>query len=241
MVFLCQFQEPVQAKGFNPTMLSYGDARVTQEDYNSLAPGQWLTNQLIRFYCEYLKRTIFKDNNKFIFMDPAVVQLIATVDAGSNEFRKCFRHMTDDTEIIFFPVNSGRHWSLLLFWKIKSSYYLFDSDYKHDFSLKGVLNLIDNMHNFLQSKHLVTAKSLRQKDNYNCGVHVLCYADYIATNYKSTQTTLTVPAIEPSMANNKRVQIQELIMQLVNDPKSRKYPIARPTALPISVESIKPT
>ena len=53
-------------------LLTYFSSTLRQYDLDFLSPGQWLNDQLITFYCEFLNQTIAKLDPSIVLMDAAV-------------------------------------------------------------------------------------------------------------------------------------------------------------------------
>jgi len=103
--------------------LSYYDVRLTKEDVDSIKKGDWLTDNAISFWEEYLEHETLKKypGTRITLLRPTMCQLLRlTPDPLS--LKTALPDLTNTTHI-FLPVNnstnpeipeSGSHWSLLV-------------------------------------------------------------------------------------------------------------------------------
>lgn len=118
-------------------LFTYKDVNVYTRQVEYIQPRQWLDdvciNLTFRFFEDYLP-----DSEKFIYMvDPAVVSFIKLQIDEKEEFEELWTSQNlADYEWIFFPLsdsatlesmNTGTHWSLLVFHNPSFSFYHFDS------------------------------------------------------------------------------------------------------------------
>jgi sentrin-specific protease 8 len=60
--------------------IQHGNNRcVAQQDYDTLAEGQWLNDTIIEFHIEYLEREVIPQDAKILLLRPATVHLISHI------------------------------------------------------------------------------------------------------------------------------------------------------------------
>ena len=122
-------------------LLTYYSSTLRQKDLNFLLEGQWLNDQIMNFYYEYLSKIYLNNNEKrnqsIILLDPAVAntfQYCRDEFEGLSEFFGKLNLAIAD-QLIFLPMNDntnphlvsgGTHWSLLIL-QNQTQYYYLDS------------------------------------------------------------------------------------------------------------------
>lgn len=69
----------------DPIVLSYHDSLLKQSDVDLLSGPNWLNDQLISFYFEYLSQDVYKDDGRILFVSPEVTQCLKMVSPGEVE------------------------------------------------------------------------------------------------------------------------------------------------------------
>ncbi|KAA8909323.1 Ulp1 protease family protein [Sphaerosporella brunnea] len=160
--------------------LSYGEVRVVYQDYQSLAPGQWLTDTVLEFWETYLEFEELSKHpaSRVLFIRPALVAMIRHVDQAKDAIMPLLEDCHDATHL-FIPVNdggsttSGSHWSLLVLSMNDRVAFHYDSvcNYHHSTAVTIIQNLGSVLGLDLK---LVEMKNTPQQDNtWDCGVYVL--------------------------------------------------------------------
>jgi len=114
--------------------LDYHDILLRDEDVNLLRGPEWLNDQVISFYFEYLAREKYTDTN-FGFVGGCLASFL--INAGFEDALSCTEPLKlKDKELILLPVNnstdpttanSGSHWSLLVISTADRRFLHFDS------------------------------------------------------------------------------------------------------------------
>ena len=88
------------------TYFSFGDARVTYRDLESVSEGHWLTDNVINFMVEYHESELRSDVKSFIaIVGPSVVQMLKFLKP--EEFTMLDSLDLKSKRLIFFPLNDS--------------------------------------------------------------------------------------------------------------------------------------
>lgn len=122
----------------------------------------------------------------------------------------------------FCEAAGGTHWSLLVFSRLDSKIYHFDScrglnrNQAIEFGQKLALYLGKTFQD-----GVVEACCLQQNNNYDCGVHVLCNAEHIIHYATHNRTVEGCPILDQGTVNGFRRKMLDVIMDI--RAKSNKY------------------
>jgi len=105
-------------------LLTYYSATLRQYDLNFLEDGQWLNDQLINFYLEYLTHK-YKLNDSIKLVDPAVVNTFLYCQNNKEDLLDMFEplKLNKADRLVLLPMNDctnpnlpsgGSHWTLLV-------------------------------------------------------------------------------------------------------------------------------
>ncbi|KAK9836931.1 hypothetical protein WJX81_000421 [Elliptochloris bilobata] len=168
-------------------VLDYHDVLLYDSDLGLLEDEEWLNDQVISFYFEYLSREKSRSCG-FTFVPGATTFLL--INAGSEDAAAVVEALQlKEQKVIFLAVNDnpdvstacgGSHWSLLVL-------DLNSSEARHYDSARGAnagvaAELLQKLQAALRldaGAKLVTAASPQQQNGYDCGVYVLAMADLI--------------------------------------------------------------
>lgn len=160
--------------------LSYGDVCLTVEDINCLKTDDWLTDNNIAFYEEFLEHELKKHpDSKIILLRPSISYLIActqdlsTITAALPPLREATH--------IFIPINDnpnpevaegGTHWSLLVVGVIDKVAFHYDS--LQDTNDPQARSMARRLEILLGSKlrYVWLADTPQQENTADCGMHV---------------------------------------------------------------------
>ena len=131
-------------------VVHYKSAHLTQEDIDSCDDGEWISDQVINLYFEYL--TNEKAKKEIVLMDPASVALMLHRNNAKEVFEIFEPLKLHEAELIWWPINDskvsgnwarryipffnklfpdedeeGTHWALLVYVKSADKFYYFDS------------------------------------------------------------------------------------------------------------------
>ena len=105
----------------NISLINFGSFRLSRNDIDCIKPRQWLTDDVIGLYLEYLSQNLFSNyQNSFQIILPSVVQLIkhARTEPETNELLLPLN--LPSRNLIIIPINnavgnsSGSHWSVVV-------------------------------------------------------------------------------------------------------------------------------
>ncbi|XP_046969235.1 sentrin-specific protease 8 [Vanessa cardui] len=207
-------------------VLSFHEILLHESDVELLGGPHWLNDTVISFYFEYLEKVLFKNANEILFVSPEVTQCIKMVQAS--EISIFLEPLDIDTKkFVFFALNDnnspdkagGSHWSLLVFSKTENCFYHFDSssgsnhDVAWDFASHlmsywkkgGTINFVDK-------------ECLQQNNGYDCGVHVICNTERLATHAQNHQE---INSCEMSVKINPNIKRKEILGIIHNLSKSK--------------------
>jgi sentrin-specific protease 8 len=167
--------------------LLYHDCQVYDYDLETLRPGEWLNDTIIEFCFEYFEQDIFKQQQRFLFLRPAIVFLMMhTKDRSGLE--SALPIGLQENDIIFLPINdsdgidSGTHWSLLIYWKKGNSFYHYDSiGCSNDMMARYCKDRIAELVGSSMTATFVPIDTPQQQNGYDCGVYVIAIAKLIAS------------------------------------------------------------
>uniref|UniRef100_T1IXK3 Ubiquitin-like protease family profile domain-containing protein n=1 Tax=Strigamia maritima TaxID=126957 RepID=T1IXK3_STRMM len=173
-------------------ILSFHDCVIKQSDMNLLDGPEWLNDRLISFFFQYLEKVKYGTYEKGVcFIDPEVCQCIK-LSRGSCVGVFADPHDLQKKDLILLTVNDcedeeaagGTHWSLLVFVRHFNSFYHFDSfggaNLEHG---RDVMNHLIPFVKCESMPSLVEATCLQQQNSFDCGIHVICNAEYICAKY----------------------------------------------------------
>lgn len=202
-------------------VLSYFDSLLRQSDVELLEGPHWLNDQLISFYFEYLTRDVHKDEGSILFVSPEVSQCLKMV---SPEEVEMFLGPVDavSKDVIFFALNDntqnaagGSHWSLLVWSKPVQTFFHFDSSSASNQDVAE--SMVAKIRHFLKAPPTIReGKSLQQSNSYDCGIHVIAQAEFLAKHLLKTKDYKleTVKLLPRMQVTHKREQIASLIETL---------------------------
>eukprot|EP00240_Pyramimonas_obovata_P007727 CAMPEP_0118924856 /NCGR_PEP_ID=MMETSP1169-20130426/2796_1 /TAXON_ID=36882 /ORGANISM="Pyramimonas obovata, Strain CCMP722" /LENGTH=178 /DNA_ID=CAMNT_0006865995 /DNA_START=844 /DNA_END=1377 /DNA_ORIENTATION=- len=166
-------------------VLSYHDILLRQEDLELLRGPQWLNDQVIAFYFEYLLREKHQDGPAFV----SGATSFFMANGGAADVKQTVASMRlAERPLVFFAVNNnpfvdvaegGSHWSLLTFWRGR----FFHCDSAAGLNRSVAQQLAAQVGPHLASgsaSKVVDAKTVQQVNGYDCGVHVMANARALA-------------------------------------------------------------
>ncbi|AQK61391.1 hypothetical protein ZEAMMB73_Zm00001d012797 [Zea mays] len=144
-----------------------------------LLPTGHMHTDVFYLQCQLLSKD-WKD--KVILSWKATQELIHQ-DIGVKELDKeLTAEVMNKVDLIFIPIIHAGHWSLVILSTAKQETYILDSYPRHSGVAKDVLTqlqkYLDNKHNFDMSNYTDHVPPVQhQKNNYDCGFHVLLYIE----------------------------------------------------------------
>ncbi|XP_077551581.1 sentrin-specific protease 8-like [Haemaphysalis longicornis] len=175
---------------------SYHDATIREADVELLDEPNWVNDNLILFWMQYLEHEIYTSWRQYIeFVGPTVVQLVK-LKAALNVQQELKSLKLNQKSLIFLPVNDseemeqpgGTHWSLLVFVRSRFAFEHYDSFKGHNFGhaesiARALAPLLA-----LNEVRVIECACLQQRNAYDCGLHVMYNIEQICAAYVTTQT-----------------------------------------------------
>jgi len=219
------------------TIVSYHDANLKQSDVDLLKEGNWINDNLIFFWFEYLEYERFSELSSDVsLIGPPVVHIIksaaqsptqnveAAVILESMELSK--------KKLILLPINNqsteamsigGSHWTLLAYIASTNSFVHFDSLGKSDNSnhAKLVAKFVSEHILKKSDGDIIAGECPSQKNGYDCGIHVIENAEALCMLHLEEKDGPLNNITEGIIAENKKKTRQRLL-DLVNSKSSSK-------------------
>ncbi|KAJ3013198.1 SUMO1 sentrin specific peptidase 8 [Thoreauomyces humboldtii] len=111
--------------------LSWKDVTLYPSDISSLGPGEWLTDAILEFHCQFLEDAL--PESDVLLMRPAMVALMMAYESDVRELDGVLPRVKGK-EMIVMMVNDGSgkegggsHWSLLVYTAAGTSLHSYDS------------------------------------------------------------------------------------------------------------------
>lgn len=179
--------------GPDEVVLSYHESLLRQSDVSILLGPQWLNDQIISFYLEYLEHDRFGQfKDRLLFVSPEVTQCLKMLP--KQEMSIFLDPLgASDKSFVFFPLNDhqfdsagGTHWSLMVFSRPDQRFLYIDSATGSNWTtskrfaanvweaLVGI-SVVDRL-----PVSLDTVPCFQQENSYDCGIHVLFNVEKVA-------------------------------------------------------------
>lgn len=206
----------------NRTVLNYHESLLRSSDVDLLKGHFWLNDTIISFYFEYLEIECFKRDPMLLFVPPDVTQCIKMVPY--TEISVFLSPLNaDNRDFIFFALNNneetglsgGTHWSLLVFSYPEKTVFHYDSSRGTNEQQAVELGLkLLRYFGLAGDSGIIEADCLQQSNGYDCGIHVLCYAEHLAAYARKYGVIGGCPPLERSTVRGKREEILNVINYL---------------------------
>ncbi|OWZ07959.1 Ubiquitin1-specific protease [Phytophthora megakarya] len=209
-------------------VLNYHDVQLYEADVALFAGREWLNDNAINFYLQYLTQTAA--SSEVLLLDPAVVSCLLHQCQDEDEYqdlasgvnlthrRLCAIPVTDNEAL----GGASSHWSLLLY--SDGQFRHFDSSSGHNQrAAKRVAQAFELLlrsagrrdGDGAASRVEEVADAPQQQNSYDCGMYVLVLAEYFSLHYagKMNQITLQDYAT-PQRVSALRREMPKLIEKL---------------------------
>ncbi|PRP89434.1 hypothetical protein PROFUN_01297 [Planoprotostelium fungivorum] len=170
------------------SVITYHDVTLYPEDVNLLKRPNWLNDNIMSFYFEYLTFERFKDQRQnFAFIHPSTV-FMTTFMSGSEISEVLSALDLTSKSLVFLPINNNRdvnkmggsHWSLLVFNHHDRAFHHYDSS--SGMNSSAAQNVAAKLSSLLPvaSAKVEEEVSPQQSNSYDCGVYVLALSELLA-------------------------------------------------------------
>ena len=199
-------------------LLTYHSSTLRQADITLFNSGNWLNDQCLLFYFEYLSTT---SSSSLLFLDPGTSYLLL-YENDLNDLAEALSQINlENRSLIFCAINDnnnpsssgGSHWTLLVYSTIKNKGYYYDSLGFHRINYensKDVLNKLSKLLSKTEPKLKIVEIKDPQSNSSDCGVYVLMLAEEISRN------------LSPNLKNQQNISkknakvLRSRILQLIN-------------------------
>lgn len=208
-------------------IFTYKSSTLRESDIQLFNSNQWLNDQCINFYYEYLAETA---GSNCVLMDPAAVFMMLLED-DIDDLRVSLRRLEiSESSYIFCPINDnldpdtparGSHWSLCVYARGKAYYY--DSTGTSASNYSNASNIAYKLSQLLnQPTPTLTQVTLKypQNNSSDCGVYVLMITREVVRRLNDgyNENILLLKniqdSISPRVAQNLRNEIKNTILSL---------------------------
>lgn len=207
----------------NLTILSYNESLLKESDVQLLKGPYWLNDTIISFYFEYLESELFRNVSFLLFVSPEVTQCIKV--SPQRELSIFLDPLVSSAtrDFIFFALNDnelidssgGSHWSLLVLSRPEKMMFHFDSSNgSNDMQAIELAHKILKYFSLPVHNRFENVSCLQQNNGYDCGIHVLCNSERLASFACHYGRIRGCPKITHDMVTQKRWEILEIIEQL---------------------------
>lgn len=218
-------------------ILEYHNTLLRKTDVESLNAAQWLNDNIISFWFEYLENNLYATNAQNIgFISPQVSQFIKSAAECSTQIADVHIMLESlnlkTKDLILLPISDcptnsrsigGSHWSLLVFVASNQTFEHYDSfhgsiNHLHARSVFSVLRdfLITDKKNCFDLK-FTEMTCIQQTNSYDCGIHIMLNAEALCRKMFTTDNRKLLDIVTPLAVSQARKDIQMLIMKLKKD------------------------
>lgn len=204
-------------------VVSYYDVAVRRSDLLTLGPDQFIKDTILSFWAEHLQRSKFPHNETMLFLSPTIVHHLKL----ARDTQQTLSHINAQRKsFIFLPVNDsenegdmGSHWFILIFSRPDKRCYALDSSYKPEFvsKLHALYERFNDQLN-MGSTVFENFKCIKQKNSFDCGLHVMSNALHFAEHINATNTCGTMPSMDQNQLLS-REEIEAAILNVSADGK----------------------
>ncbi|KFM57522.1 Sentrin-specific protease 8, partial [Stegodyphus mimosarum] len=212
----------------DPVVLNYENCLLRQSDVQLLNPPNWLNDNIISFWFEYLENDVYKDYKKvFGFICPQVVQYLKF--GLPEDIKSTIEGLElNKKQYVFFPVNDcraqtvpgGTHWSLLVYNACENTFEHYDS-YPGSCNLsvaeslaKGLAAFLRDSSQFGRPPSIHEMSCTQQNNTYDCGMHVICNTDGLCRKYLTHDPRPLSEIVPLSVIANSRETLKDIIFSL---------------------------
>ncbi|EDV92228.1 sentrin-specific protease 8 [Drosophila grimshawi] len=213
----------------NPILVVLKNAMLHLSDSQLLNGPHFLNDALIGFYMAYLDEIKYQSNGDFMFVTPELSQSLPYMDKLQLETALVEERNACRKSFIFIAVNDGDgpskerkggvYWSLLVASRSDKCFYHFASyGGNNTENAMELFNTIKDVVDMRQARFRIM-RCLQHKNDYDCGVHVMCMVDHVADYVNRYDSVEGVSQLSPDVIMAKRGRFIRLITSL--DPQTK--------------------
>lgn len=205
-------------------ILSYHDSLIRQSDYQLLLSKEWINDNIIEFWFEYLYNDRFKEfAQRMLCIGPSMSQLIKLTSEQQDVEALLQPLEIESKELVLIPINDnslsesvgGSHWSLLVLYVASRKFEHYDSSVYSN-NVYHAKQIASKLNKLLRgnSLDLLIMTCNQQEDSYNCGIHVICNAKAVLNKYFSNDARHVTDIVTPEVVKACRRSLADLIKDL---------------------------
>ena len=197
-------------------VLNYQNSLLRKSDVDLLHGSQWLNDQIIGFWFEYLENCC--GCQTVCFVSPEVAQLMKLgFPADISTFIETL-NLSSKT-FVFLPINDsvsleqpgGSHWSLLIYEKSSTTFFHLDSLGKSNSN--QAKRIAKNLN--LSKREPIELNCLQQENSWDCGVFVCSHADHVINHcLKDRKELSSLPILDKQIVSQQRSHMLQTITRL---------------------------
>jgi sentrin-specific protease 8 len=217
-------------------VLNYHDVQLYASDVALFAARQWLNDNAINFYLQFLYRSrclpAGARGEEVLLMDPVVVSCLLWQCENEEEYAELAHGLgLAGKRLWFVPVSdsaslggASSHWSLLVFDAQQRRFAHYDSSAEHN--AEAAERVAREVETLLRASSLgeATGRSYsevvhvrdapQQTNGYDCGMYVLLVAEYLSRAHLGDALPPIAEYVTPERVTDLRMQMPELVRRL---------------------------
>ena len=206
-------------------ILSYHDSLIRSTDYNLLFSREWINDNIIEFWFEYMNNHLFKNYQEHLLcIGPSMSHLIKFTEL--QDVQTILQPLQiENKKLLLMPINDnsyseaagGSHWSLLVLYVPTRTFEHYDSS-MYSNNICHAKQVASKLNKLLHgnSLDLVIMQCSQQEDSYNCGIHLICNSKAVCTKYFLHDTRHVSEIADTAVIKLFRRKLIEIIDSLRN-------------------------
>lgn len=205
-------------------VLSYHDSLIRRSDYKLLSSKEWINDNIIEFWFEYLYNHVFKSyQEQLLCIGPSMAHLIKLTNL--EDLQAILQPLElSSKKLVLIPINDnsysesagGSHWSLLVLYVSLRQFEHYDSSINSNnvYHAKQIASKLNKLLRGNNTLDLIIKGCNQQEDSYNCGIHVICNAKAVCGKYFLQDTRHVSEIANIDVIKGFRKSLAELIDKL---------------------------
>ena len=179
---------------------SYHGISLTNDDMHTISRNNWLTDNVISFYYQYLKYEVFGKHTDVLLIKPTVSYML-TLLSEINDFKQSALSLRLHTrQIVFCPLNNESHWAILVYVRMLGRWFYYDSiqsllQQQAEVLCARLYRLTSDSNPSLQNitddewrPSFMSMQTPQQNNSYDCGMYVLAITHLLLDRYFDKHT-----------------------------------------------------